>query len=995
MQIKELHVYGYGKLHQRTFLKLGKHHVFFGENEAGKSTIMSFIHSILFGFPLKTKNENRYEPKEHSSYGGKLIIETEEHGKVTIQRLKGKAAGDVTVIYSDGRVGNEADLNKILQGIDKYTYQSIFSFDLNGLSELQKLQENEVSRYLLSSGLLGSDGLLQTEQELQKGMDSLFKPSGRNPKINRLLNDLKTTYGNMQEAGKEQDQYETLHNEYQQCVQKKKYAENEVARLEKNISSSYNYQTAAPLLLEKKKVENRLEEMGDFLFPLDGEEKYQLYKQALLPLETSVTSIEKQIDTLKEKADPIQISEGLLENKESILKAIENAALLESMKKEEYQLRQNIQQMDSEIQRLKDYSYINYSNESILKLDTSSMKKDFILQLDKRNQKLQHDKQHLEEKQENERSSLQALDQKIAMLSKSLLPAEQRELLNNQVEKQYTHKQNEYEYKHIQETIASLELKIKAVTQKEKRDIQNTKRIFMSLIILFSIGALVSLFLAEWIFMTFCFSGIAVSLIIKQISKQSSLIPEMESELLDWQREMEQFSKNENSNLSDIEYEHAKNLIEHDNANRQQLQYEQLKKTEYEESFSKIVDRFEQWEKDSIEIDENVKALLKEWGLQLQHRSTTILISIYESLVSIKQHIYEKEKLEAKLQLVLGEKQTVENAILNYCEEYASFKTNVLQEAILVLKKKLSEVERKNMEKKQYNESIQILSNQLAEASYKITHLNKQLQELYNEANCKEEESFIQYIQLSKEKKELEEKRDTLRIQLKPYSKEIEYWLSEEQIINEYTIRLLEEQRLEQNQMINNLNQQLADLKYKIKQLEEGGTFDEQSFRFFTEKAALNVEAKEWIKHALAKHMLTKVVSDYKNTKLPAILAQANDYIETITDREYVRLEWSDEDGSLHLQRKDGIVFKAEEVSRGTQEAVYVALRLSLAKQSFVKDPMPIIIDDSFVNFDEKRVERVIAILQSIQSTHQVIFFTCHKYLVDYFNQENVTILNN
>ena len=32
--------------------------VFYGENEAGKSTIMAFIHGILFGFPTKQQSRN-------------------------------------------------------------------------------------------------------------------------------------------------------------------------------------------------------------------------------------------------------------------------------------------------------------------------------------------------------------------------------------------------------------------------------------------------------------------------------------------------------------------------------------------------------------------------------------------------------------------------------------------------------------------------------------------------------------------------------------------------------------------------------------------------------------------------------------------------------------------------------------------------------------------------------------------------------------------------
>ncbi len=64
MKIVEINIYGYGKFENVLFTDLHSTQVFFGENEAGKSTIMSFIHSILFGFPTKLHSELRYEPKK-------------------------------------------------------------------------------------------------------------------------------------------------------------------------------------------------------------------------------------------------------------------------------------------------------------------------------------------------------------------------------------------------------------------------------------------------------------------------------------------------------------------------------------------------------------------------------------------------------------------------------------------------------------------------------------------------------------------------------------------------------------------------------------------------------------------------------------------------------------------------------------------------------------------------------------------------------------------
>ncbi len=75
MKLVDLYIYGYGQLENVEIKSLTDLQVFFGENEAGKSTIMAFIHGVLFGFPTKQQSsELRYEPKNNAKYGGKIRI---------------------------------------------------------------------------------------------------------------------------------------------------------------------------------------------------------------------------------------------------------------------------------------------------------------------------------------------------------------------------------------------------------------------------------------------------------------------------------------------------------------------------------------------------------------------------------------------------------------------------------------------------------------------------------------------------------------------------------------------------------------------------------------------------------------------------------------------------------------------------------------------------------------------------------------------------------
>ncbi|RKJ08365.1 nucleoside triphosphate hydrolase, partial [Butyricicoccus sp. 1XD8-22] len=180
------------------------------------STIMSFIHSILFGFPTLQQSELRYEPKTHSSYGGKLIFETEKYGEVVIERVKGKAAGDVTVLLEDGPVEAADFLPKLLNGMDKKMYRSIFSCDLQGLQEIQHLKEEEIGKYLIAAATIGTDGLLRVEQQIQKELQELFKPGGRRPMLNDLLKNLRQQDQQLKRAKQESAAYVSLLTEIQE-----------------------------------------------------------------------------------------------------------------------------------------------------------------------------------------------------------------------------------------------------------------------------------------------------------------------------------------------------------------------------------------------------------------------------------------------------------------------------------------------------------------------------------------------------------------------------------------------------------------------------------------------------------------------------------------------------------------------------------------------------------------------------------------------------------
>lgn len=213
LKIKSIEIYGFGKWIDKKIVNLGQVQLFYGENEAGKTTLMTFIHSILFGFPTKQSSDLRYEPKISSKYGGKLLIEDDRYGEISIERVRGKANGKVTVILPNGETGSDNLLEKLVYGMDKTTYQALFSFDLFGVQKIQRMNKAKLNRYFLSVGSLGNEQLLKLADKFQLEAGKLYKQTGRVPDINKKIREVQNKRQQLRIAKGKNDQYTQIYSE--------------------------------------------------------------------------------------------------------------------------------------------------------------------------------------------------------------------------------------------------------------------------------------------------------------------------------------------------------------------------------------------------------------------------------------------------------------------------------------------------------------------------------------------------------------------------------------------------------------------------------------------------------------------------------------------------------------------------------------------------------------------------------------------------------------
>ena len=103
---------------------------------------------------------------------------------------------------------------------------------------------------------------------------------------------------------------------------------------------------------------------------------------------------------------------------------------------------------------------------------------------------------------------------------------------------------------------------------------------------------------------------------------------------------------------------------------------------------------------------------------------------------------------------------------------------------------------------------------------------------------------------------------------------------------------------------------------------------------------------------------------------------EASELISGITGGIYTSMS-IDENLGIYMNTPDKLV-PIEQLSSGTMDQIYLAVRLASASLMQALEKLPLFLDDSFVNYDDKRLESVLGWLYN-NYTSQILLFSCHS----------------
>lgn len=196
----------------------------------------------------------------------------------------------------------------------------------------------------------------------------------------------------------------------------------------------------------------------------------------------------------------------------------------------------------------------------------------------------------------------------------------------------------------------------------------------------------------------------------------------------------------------------------------------------------------------------------------------------------------------------------------------------------------------------------------------------------------------------------------------------------------------LEKELADKQRAVSARQQEMANLLAEEKRYASSSQVAEDKQMLAEIADSFRRDSQDYLASLLAGEVIGRTLDLASNDRFPKMLKLAQDYLEILTGGRYreillpVKLS---KKTPLKVVRKDKKKIPLAYLSRGTQEQLYFALKLAFVMQIKDKIDLPVLIDDSFVNFDGPRTGYIVDMLNKMSEDKQILVFTAREDLAE------------
>lgn len=936
MYLKNLYIRDFGIFNNQHLQQLSKNIVLIGgKNRAGKSTFLKVLRFLAYGLP----QDGSIPPAKNQYYlEADLVTKT---GKGYNLNLTGFARPE---IFTEN--GVKAELENIYNGLDQLSYQQLFTITLDELQQLDKVVKGKKTRKRLYSILLGAG--LSELTKVPSLADKYFKTAQN---IGGKLGDpsvanFKPYYHAIKAAQKKKQTALQEINTFQEKQQLLTDNETELINLEKNINQlekeefifdllKNNY----PVIEELEKLKLKLKQQEKDVSQDFSSEKLNKainYKEDLTDLEKQLTAKKSQLNNFT--GDISALKSTLLTNKSSVRSFLNRQEVREEKLS---QILQNENKLKQEFNDLKIKLQDLNTNWTDPLLELTKIELDLINQQQLKSKLTLH---------KNLADQLQELQQE------NSIKQERLEVLQKQL--------------------------LDFAGGDKKSILRNT---YLLLLITTLIGA--GGFLTNFYLLSY-FSLLLFFLIFIYYNSNYKEIINKEKIISDWKLEQ-----------SDLQHRITK--IEHEvdqitaNINKVEADLEQFNLKlglKENESFALLPEYFNQLQ-DLKHKNKNLKlekmelrtkkaeitAELNDFAKKLSQIDQQLNFSLFDNYSASRKPSLSQEQTELYKAAV-----SCKDLIL-LAEEYEQLlvrKENLVTDIIKMLGDSTA---KKNLKADLDN---YLLNLQLTEQYLKLkTDYEHKKQQLEHTLTASDKiKDFLNDIQISQSN---ETDEDLLFSQETAYQKFIAifYNYSSATAVNKKYEECSQELAI-CKQKKKDLADKITTLRNKLTELADSAAIETAQQELNQARNDLKKLAEQYALNKSIYFLLNKLRSQMITKAEKELLEPAANILARITDNEYQAIATGAELDATEFKTTlaDGTVqASVNNLSRGTLEQLFLAVRISRIKE--ISPALPIILDDSFVNFDRSHLYHTAEIISELAVDHQIFILTCHPHLIKFIQK--------
>lgn len=320
-----------------------------------------------------------------------------------------------------------------------------------------------------------------------------------------------------------------------------------------------------------------------------------------------------------------------------------------------------------------------------------------------------------------------------------------------------------------------------------------------------------------------------------------------------------------------------------------------------------------------------------------------------------------------------------------------------LDRIILKLRTMLAQAQKDRTLYNELSKEIDDLREEISAAQKILQSANEQMDELLRIAKCEKPEDLAEIIAKFAEYQRLQEKISDTEATLAKIGagvpiEELNRQAAEVDADELPSLIASLERDIEEriNPEINRISQVIGEENTKLEAMDGNARAAECAEEMERELAGIRRLADRYALLKLASRILQQEIERYREEHQDPVLKIASGYFRDLTIGSFAGLRTDvDDKGEPILVgvRPDNLRLTVEKMSSGTRDQLFLALRLATVEWRLeTSEPMPFIVDDILVNFDDDRSMATLKALADLSKKNQVILFTHHRQIVEAAN---------